>query len=120
LAVSVLPEGLTSVLTLAMLLGVRRMKRYQTVVRRLPAAETLGAVTTVCADKVGIFTGSIWKTEDLWADGLTMSFSGSHLVPDEGQVNTYSPASIPLSPAPPLICDLCLCCRLWDLMVRRC
>ncbi len=101
LAVSVIPEGLYPVITLAMFFGIRRMRRYQTSVRRLAAAETLGAVTTVCADKVSILTTGItgngtggggyragvdvYKTEQFWSDGCVMTFSGSHLVPDEGQ-----------------------------------
>ncbi len=76
LAVAFVPEGLPAVVTITLALGVRAMVKRKALLRRLPAAEALGAATVICTDKTGTLTRSEMTVQRIWTRANTFEATG--------------------------------------------
>ncbi len=66
IAVSAVPEGLIVATTVILVLGMRRLAKYNALARSMGAVENIGIITTIASDKTGTLTKNLLRVQELW------------------------------------------------------
>jgi len=84
LAVAAVPEALPAIVTGALAVGMYRMAKVNTIVKKLPAVETLGCTSVICSDKTGTMTKGEMTVQRIYVDNRIIKVSGVGYDPEGG------------------------------------
>ncbi|WP_052055304.1 cation-transporting P-type ATPase [Myxosarcina sp. GI1] len=89
LAVAAVPEGLPTVATITLALGIIKMREHRVLVRRLDAIEALGSVQTICLDKTGTLTNNKMSVAEIQTLNTRISLEAAQFLQLENDLELY-------------------------------
>ncbi len=89
LAVAAVPEGLPTVATTTLALGIGKMRRHNVLIRRLDAIEALGSVQTICLDKTGTLTANQMSVVEVHTDRQKIEVTDGQFLVSGEPLNPY-------------------------------
>ena len=103
-AVAAVPEGLPATITIALAIGVQRLAKKRSIVKKLSSVETLGSTTVICSDKTGTLTRNEMTVVEILTDNHAFKVTGKGYEP-KGEWQTTRPI-----PEIEKLCEVaCLC-----------
>ena len=87
LAVAAVPEGLATILTVVLALGVQRMAAHHAIVKKLHSVETLGSASVICSDKTGTLTRNEMTVERVVVPSGEVELTGTGYAPEGDMVS---------------------------------
>ncbi|MDR4506906.1 MAG: cation-transporting P-type ATPase [Candidatus Brocadiaceae bacterium] len=90
LAVSAVPEGLPTISTTTLALGIKNMRRRKVLIRQLNAVEALGCVQTICLDKTGTLTLNRMSVVALYSGMQHIKVSDGRFIGEKEHINPFS------------------------------
>ncbi len=88
LAVSAIPEGLPAIITISLAFATRYMHGHKALIRRLPAAETLGSVTVIASDKTGTITQEKMLVRKIFSNNKFYTYEPGKLLLNNKLIDT--------------------------------
>lgn len=82
LTVSTIPNSLPIIVTVSLSMGAKRLAKKNMLIKRLPAAESLGAATVICSDKTGTLTRNEMSVRNIYTSGKHITVTGTGYEPE--------------------------------------